>query len=413
MVEAIANGIEDKLIDGLSFKLSPGASYVTDRRSLTYHPQGSNNHTPGAGTKLIRLLLTSDNWLECSTFRIMFDVRNTESTSVKKLRCLGSPWSFFRRMRILAGGQVFEDVDSYNRVHEMTRVMTAGESRVNDFGEGFGLTSTGLRGHNATLELPSVEVNQSQTVLFKPLSGLFNQGKFLPIRYCPITLELELVGSVCDPIVSAFGDTEGPEELVLSSASLTWQIENVQVKVDLCALGNALDNSYASRLLSGKSLPINYNTFVSQFQAISGQAAQLNVSRALTKLKSVFVSLDKDKDATEWWRKVWNDFSSPTRPETDNSTQNAKHNANGEFEFHAQIGGKLFPEYPIRSHAEAFYQLKKRLGVQASTLRNFDIAGHDYRENKFVIGIDCERVLHAGFTGISTKAGDLLVINFK
>ena len=46
MVEALANGVEDKLIDGLSFKLQPGASYVVDRRSVTYHPQGSNNlHT--------------------------------------------------------------------------------------------------------------------------------------------------------------------------------------------------------------------------------------------------------------------------------------------------------------------------------------------------------------------------------
>ena len=38
MVEAIANGIEDKLIDGLSFKMNLGASYVVDRRSVTFHP---------------------------------------------------------------------------------------------------------------------------------------------------------------------------------------------------------------------------------------------------------------------------------------------------------------------------------------------------------------------------------------
>ena len=46
MVEAIANGIEDKLIEGLSFKLNPGASYVIDRRSVTCHPQGSNRYSP-------------------------------------------------------------------------------------------------------------------------------------------------------------------------------------------------------------------------------------------------------------------------------------------------------------------------------------------------------------------------------
>ena len=79
MVEAIANSVEDKLIDGLSFKMQPGASYVTERKSVTYHPQGSNNYEPGAGTKLIRILLTGDNWLDPSTLRVMFSVNNREA----------------------------------------------------------------------------------------------------------------------------------------------------------------------------------------------------------------------------------------------------------------------------------------------------------------------------------------------
>ena len=49
-VEAMANGVEDQLIDGLSFKMQPGASYVIERKSVTYHPQGSNVYTPTAGT---------------------------------------------------------------------------------------------------------------------------------------------------------------------------------------------------------------------------------------------------------------------------------------------------------------------------------------------------------------------------
>ena len=49
------------------------------------------------------------------------------------------------------------------------------------------------------------------------------------------------------------------------------------------------------------------------------------------------------------------------------------HNLNGEFEYQLQIGSKLYPEYPIRSHNEAFYQLKKAFGVQASAVHNFDI----------------------------------------
>ena len=42
------------------------------------------------------------------------------------------PWSLFSRLRILAGGQVIEDTDSYPMVHEMTNVSSATESKPND-----------------------------------------------------------------------------------------------------------------------------------------------------------------------------------------------------------------------------------------------------------------------------------------
>ena len=74
---------------------------------------------------------------------------------------------------------------------------------------------------------------------------------------------------------------------------------------------------------------------------------------------------------------------------TDNAGVNLVHNADGEFEYQLQIGSKLFPEYPIRSHNEAYYQLCKTLGVQASALHNFDISAREYRFSKFVVGTDC------------------------
>ena len=128
-MEGTANSVEDRLIDGLSFKHKAGASYVTERKSVTYHPQGSNIYMPNGGTKLIKLLLTGDQWLDPSTFRIMFDLKNNESSSTgggyMLLRPLGGPHTFFKRMRILAGGQVIEDISDYNRVHEMFRIVKA------------------------------------------------------------------------------------------------------------------------------------------------------------------------------------------------------------------------------------------------------------------------------------------------
>ena len=120
MVEAIANGIEDKLIDSLQFKLKEGASYINDRRSVTFYPQGSNIYKPKSGTKVIKIMLTDANsWLDPSTFRVMFDLRNNAGLLAQQLRPIGGPWSFFRRVKLVAGGQTVEDIDFYGMVEHM------------------------------------------------------------------------------------------------------------------------------------------------------------------------------------------------------------------------------------------------------------------------------------------------------
>eukprot|EP00972_Heterocapsa_arctica_P076899 11342996-Heterocapsa_arctica.AAC.1 len=46
-------------------------------------------------------------------------------------------------------------------------------------------------------------IRDGRRVLFKPLVGLFNQDKLLPIRHMPIQIELELVSNKLDAIAAA------------------------------------------------------------------------------------------------------------------------------------------------------------------------------------------------------------------
>ena len=92
--------------------------------------------------------------------------------------------------------------------------------------------------------------NQSQTVLFKPLLGIFNQPKYLPIRYSPLTIEIELVNDMLEPIAPQGNPAS---EFSVYNTRNMWQIQNVQLKCDLVALASGLENSYAQHLLSGKS----------------------------------------------------------------------------------------------------------------------------------------------------------------
>ena len=418
-MEALSNSVEDRLVDGLSFQLQPGASYVTERKSVTYHPQGSNIYST-SGTKLIKLLLTGDQWLDPSTFRIMFDLQNmdTGNNNNKLLRPLGGPHTFFRRMRILANGAIIEDIDNYNRVHEMFRILNAQDTNKNNDAEAFGQQVDKYTTFD-TEKIAGLKPNQTQTVLFKPCSGLFNQPKMLPIRYMPITIELEIVHDNTEPVVSV--TTNGQNSFDITdgaggNTSTSWQIQNVQVKVDVVTLDNQLDNSYAEHLLSGKALPINYQTYVSQMQSIlSGAAGQqkvrLNVTRALSRLKNVFLTLNQNTyPAGNVRYKEWNSFYSPMEFYTGDTLNSW--DADGEIgDFQIQIGSKLFPEYPIRSHAEAYYQLRKTLGKHDQH-NSFDITQHEYRCRKMILGIDMEKVLEAGYTGINTRAGDLMNIRF-
>ena len=134
-MEATAQSVEDFLIDGLSFKLRPGASYITNRRSVSYFPQGGNQYSPN-GAKVIRLMLTGDSWVDPSTIRVMFNLVNNGTVN-QKLYPVSGPWCFFRRLRVLCGGQLLEDIDYYNKVHEMFHYFQSDTVRRNDNSEGF------------------------------------------------------------------------------------------------------------------------------------------------------------------------------------------------------------------------------------------------------------------------------------
>ena len=112
--------------------------------------------------------------------------------------------------------------------------------------------------------------------MFKPLSGILNQPKMIPLRYCPITIELELVNNMTDVVIATPFQPEpdtpaeaaASPEFLESSCSMLWEIINVQAKCDVLTLDNSLDNSYAEHLLSGKSLPISYNTYFTNAKSI-------------------------------------------------------------------------------------------------------------------------------------------------
>ena len=198
-----------------------------------------------------------------------------------------------------------------------------------------------------------------------------------------------------------------------SNTSTAWQIQDVRIVCDLVTLDSALQNSYAEHVLSGKALPINYGTYVTQFQTLASSDFAVSVTRAVSRLKSVFINFDGGHGNTtdkSLFHTSFNTFQGPMQgtDDVDGQYDYAK-----ELQWQPQIGSKMFPEYPCRSIAETFYQLKKALGIHGSAYHSVAITADQYRNDHFIIGVDTEKILEAGFTGLNTKAGDLMVVRGK
>ena len=122
--------------------------------------------------------------------------------------------------------------------------------------------------------------------MFKPMLGVFNQEKLTPLRYCPIQIELELINSQADAVSLEVAES--------FSTGTNWDISDIQCKCDLLELDPSLSNEYADHLLSGKSIPINFNTWNHTNQSTGlDKNFSAHITRAVTRLKSIFITPHK------------------------------------------------------------------------------------------------------------------------
>ena len=418
-MESHVQSVDDALIGNLSYKLKNGASYVQDRRSVTFFASGGNQYS-SSGVKVAKFNIVADSWMDPSTFRVMFTLNNTNSVSTRVIQPLHwNPAILFRRARIIAGGQVVEDIDDFNRLSLMFTALKSQDDQKEIAMEGFGLfdiqydaievAQTGFSSEAVAADDnrkiyrnrdfdEAGPIMTSRTVLFKPMLGLLNQEKLIPLRYCPLQIELELVSSASDCML--MGVHNG------YNCTDEWSVSDIQCKMDLLTLDSSLQNEYASHLLSGKTLPINFSSFNHTNQSTNGDKDfSAHIHRALTRLKSVFVTLYREGATSTMHpgtRKICNDFYHPASSSLFENIEVGQ-----KIQTWVQVGSKLVPEYPIKDSTEAFYQLRKTIG------HPINIYSRWYHSTKYIIGLDMEKISGAGFTGMNTKAGDLLSVNFR
>jgi hypothetical protein len=155
------------------------------------------------------------------------------------------------------------------------------------------------------------------------------------------------------------------------------------------------------KLSQGGALPLSFASYALQTQSIQSANFNIHVSRAFDRLKGIFLTVYKSENDTVGAGEVERKITEYFKKMPDNA------------KFTLSIGGKKWPEYPINSRAEFFYRLRMAMGIHGSSAHSMNITSHGYASDKFVIGLDLERALQAGYSGISTKAGSLISLQLE
>ena len=278
---AIAAGQNDSLIQQLSFSLPAVATYARERRLVQVMPAGANTFAPSPPMLANVNLTSQDGWLDPSSLRLHFRIRNTAAAGANNgLLPASGCHCFFSQLRILIGGTEVERIDPYSMCHELFRVaLNTPQSQVEQAVEDG-------RAYDKD-KFPPVKPGRIlprsyKSVTLTPLAGLLQCGKYLPLRLMnSMVLEFTLARTD-DALTPAAG----------VNSSRDFELSQCELQFSTVRLDSALEAGFSSMMLSGRSLQLNLRTIMSQQAIIPAQSRefQATVVRALSRIAAVFVT---------------------------------------------------------------------------------------------------------------------------
>lgn len=410
MENQILSHASEQLIPGLSYTLGPTAQFVRARHCTTFFPSGGNQYSV-TGVRVLRFELQSggDMFLDPATLSLAFTLKNNNATAGNLLTPLSnSPLCFFQRMRVLMKGTLVEDINYLHRIEHLFDILLPPQRRRTQAMQMFGEKNNSFN-VRTRIDNETIAGGSARKVMTPLLSGLLSaaQPHWIPLKLAPITVELEV-----NPLVNQYLSTA-------ANTSTNWSLEDAQIKVDLCDVDAFLaDKVYGLIRSSGLQFSFaSYNTIMNVLPAVSHTNGQVSTqfARSYHRIKTIFITFGTGEYATAGTLlNETNGFYWPARnPVGGTDAQIAAYpNYNydrDKVEFQLHVGSETYPQYPVRSLAEFAYHLEKALDLTAS-VEGVSISPHEYRTDKFVIGLDVEKAGTgpgggAEFTGLDTSVG--------
>ena len=81
--------------------------------------------------------------------------------------------------------------------------------------------------------------------------------------------------------------------------------------------------------------------------------------------------------------------------------------------YQLQVQSKKFPEFEVQSLSEAFYFLRRTLAFMNADQNSVNISYRQFRENKFVMAFDFQKMNQLSLPRINTRMGSLITFKLR
>jgi len=430
-MEQVISQIEDVVPEELIHKLSNTASFGETRRPAEFSASGASTYSVGS-SNLIRIPINGVEYLDPSTVLVQFTINNAETVpnAALLLRNLGSPNLFFSRVTLEMAGKVVHNIDNYPRFCTTQQALNSKASNVDldskAFGRRFDMDKFRDQGNTYTaLNYSGIPGGQGMVVTMKLFLGMFDQKKYLNLKFCPMVLTLYLCANATDPIIDAVAPFSGAD------TSILWNITNPKVTCDLVTLSSELDNFYSETLLGYtdkdgvKHEPAMFRIEYTDHHTISSVVPPatydhtFNVHRSISKLNKILCTLEGPRTvdngalcapvAGKYGFDLWSPMMNYA------NTSGDDRNALGEIEaFEVIIGSRRWPSgREIQSYSQAMSELQKAVGYKSNAVHGMDISRKEYHNNKFIAGFNTQVLSENSLTGISLQNGLPVSVRIK
>ena len=389
---------EAPLLNGLSYEVPASSSAVVDRKQhVRAYPTSASTLSP-TGTRVCRIRVGGDAWMDSSSVRLMYTINNLDGTNA--LTPISGPWGAFSTVRLLSNGvelDNFNGAGGYGRHHELF-----GWNLLTFQDQWTEAAIGGLSGSypSSSSDIPEpepkrgyIEGGERATCLHKMHLSVFNSGKMIPLRYLPLELEITL--------------SDATDWLnTVSGKSTTYSISNVQLLYDELTLDEAVSSSFFRSLLANHVLAIPVVNAAQFTSAIPSGSTSITLAavRAFSKLSQIWVTFRGGTTGKAW------DFVVPSAPTNGLGKSPALDDGSPSWAptVRISVGGKNYPDpSPAATIPEQYYMVARALGYSPNLTRD------TYINDSYCLVTDFQKIRGDHGTSCNTRSGDLVRIDIQ